>query len=257
MRRVALTALVIGVLVCATSVMGWRSAGMSGVGKSRAALADTQKRVERGRRIVAELPALRARLAATDATRNHWTVSDALRSVTELAAQSGLRVTAIEPLAPKGVGLEAERGLKLRAEGTFGEIRRFFDALGGLPRLVTHDGVQIRRVGAALSVEASLRVFEQLPAVARPLAGNRGAAIDPFGAAAETGTGQVGEMLLVGTLTGLRRAMALIESARGVEGLAPGQMIGSERLVRVHPRSVDMARANGTSRTMEFAEGRR
>jgi Tfp pilus assembly protein PilO len=253
--RLALTGGVVATLVFAAGASLWRASDLSGAEAGRSALGHVQQRLNGARALVAQLPAMRARLG--DAPPARWSVADALHEITALAAQSGLRIGTIEPSAQKGEGLETERPLRFRAEGSFGEIRRFLDALEGLPRLVVPADVQMKRNVDTLALEATLRVFEDLPAVARPAPSRRDAfAIDPFGAKNATGAGDAGAMLLVGTLLGQRHAMALVETAAGVDGFSPGQMIGDERLGSVRLRSIELSRRDGVVRAMGFAEDR-
>jgi hypothetical protein len=108
-----------------------------------------------------------------------------------------------------------------------------------------------------LELEATLRVFEALPPVAPPApAPTDTFAIDPFGA--RNGSDALGQrtITLVGTLRGRRRAMALVETAEGVDGFAPGEMVGGERLGRIRSGSIDLARRDGVMRTVAFAEDR-
>jgi Tfp pilus assembly protein PilO len=263
-HRIALTSVVIGVLVFVLGASLWRSSDLSGTEASHAALNHAQQRLDRARSMTAQLPAMRTRLgqAGNNAHASRWSVADALREITALAAQSGLRIGTIEPSAQKGEGLETERPLRFRAEGSFGEIRRFMDALEGLPRLVAPSDVQMKRDVnspnmSTLSLEATLRVFEDLPAVARPGPSGRDAfAIDPFGVKNGSGAGNSGAMLLVGTLLGRRHSMALVETAAGVDGFSPGQMVGDERLGSVRTRSIELSRRDGVVRTMSFVEDR-
>ncbi|SAL63153.1 Pilus assembly protein, PilO [Caballeronia udeis] len=254
--RIALTGVVVAVLVFAGGVSLWWSSDLSGTEASRSASHDAQQRLDRARATAAELPAMRAR-SGDGVPLARWTVADALRELTALAAQSGLRIGMIEPSAQKGEGLEIERPLKFRAEGSFGEIRQFLDALEGLPRLVIPADVQMKRVTNALALEATLRVFEDLPAITRPEPSRRDAfAIDPFGVKNGTGVGDGGAMLLVGTLRAQRRAMALVETAAGVDGFLQGQMVGDERLGNVRSRSIELSRPDGVVRTIGFADDR-
>jgi Tfp pilus assembly protein PilO len=257
-RRVAVTGLLVGVLVFGLGIWLWRSSDLGGGEAGHAALADAQQHLERSREMAGRLPALRARLAE-DTPRTHWTFADALHEITRLAAQSGLRIGAIEPSPQRGEGLEAERPIRFRAEGSFAAIRRFLEALEGVPRLVLPSDVQIRGGGAqSLAMETTLRVFEDLPPVARTEGPPRDAfAVDPFDVKSGAGAGDAGAMLLVGTLLGAHRAMALVETPAGVEGFAPGQMIGDERLGRVHRQSIELARRDGVPRTVGFTEDRR
>src|SRR5471032_1275885 len=254
--RIAVTGVVVAALVFAAGVWLWRSSDLSGTEASRSALHDVQQRLDRARAMAAELPGMRA-LSGDGAPLARWTVADALHELTALAAQSGLRIGMIEPSAQNGEGLETERPLKFRAEGSFIEIRRFLDALEGLPRLVVPADVQMKRVANALSLEATLRVFEDVPAVTRPEPSRLDAfAIDPFGVKNGAGVGDGGAMLLVGTLRARRRGMALVQTAAGVDGFLPGQMIGDERLGNVRSRSIELSRLDGVVRTIGFADDR-
>lgn len=114
----------------------------------------------------------------------------------------------------------------------------------------------MKRAANALALEATLRVFENLPAITRPEPSRRDAfAIDPFGVKNGTSVGDGGAMLLVGTLRAWRRGMALVETAAGVDGFLPGQMIGDERLGNIRSRSIALSR-NGVARTIGFADDR-
>jgi Tfp pilus assembly protein PilO len=253
-RRIALTGLVLGVLVFAAGVHLWRSSDMGGGNAGRAALADAQHRLDRARDAAERLPAMRAQFDKS-ASQARWTFADALHEITSLAAQSSLRIGLIEPSAQKGDGLETEHPLRFRAEGSFGEIRRFLEALEGLPRLVVPSDVQIRRNGPSLALESTLRVFEELPAVVQAEPPARDTfAIDPFDTKNGAGAGETGAMLLVGTFLGLSRTMALVQTPAGVDSFAPGEMIGDERLGGVHRRSIELARRDGVLRTVSFVE---
>lgn len=257
-RRTALTAVGFGALVFVLGAQMWRESGINGIDASRSALDDTQRRVQRTGSIVSALPALRARFAHDQQASARWTSADALQSIPTLAARHGLRVGAIEPASGKGGATDGERTLKLRADGTFGEARGFLDALGSLPRLVVAEAVQLKRGPNSLALEATLRVFETLPAVARVVETDRRdvSVVDPFGKKGAPAFGTAGEMLLVGTLIGRQHAMALVKTVSGIDGFTPGQMIGDERLDEVKPRSIDLARGDGQLRTVAFAEDR-
>ncbi|SAL01575.1 Pilus assembly protein, PilO [Caballeronia fortuita] len=254
-RRTAAAALALGLLVFAFGVHAWRMSDANQLDASRAALTATQAKVQDAGRIAGALSALRARASSDRLEPEHWSAADALRDIAELAAQSGLRVAGIEPVAGKSGGPVPERALKLRADATFAEMRRFLDALAGLPRLVVPENVQIKRQAGALVIEATLRVFETLPPVVHTAAPRANAFIvDPFGSA--DAAAQTGDMLLVGTIVGRRRAMALLQSGRDVDSFAPGQKIGDERIGSVVPRAVELARRDGVSRKLMFEEDR-
>ncbi|BBU28560.1 hypothetical protein BTHE68_22940 [Burkholderia sp. THE68] len=259
--RTACVGLILGLLVFITGLRAWQMSDASQLDASRAAWAAAQAKARDAERIAAELPDLRARAASGRMEPEVWSASDALRAVADLAAQNGLRVAGIEPVALRGSDPKArepipERALKLRADGTFAEMRRFLEALAGLPRLVVPENVQIRRQTGELAIEATLRIFETLPAVS-PAAAPRANAfiVDPFGGADAAAQG--GDMLLVGTFVGRHRAMALLQSGHDVDGFAPGQKVGDEWLGRVLPRAVELARNDGMSRKLTLAEDRK
>ncbi|WP_244847375.1 hypothetical protein [Caballeronia sp. SL2Y3] len=259
-RRTAITAVALAFVVFALALQGWRNAGLSQRDASRAALAATQRKLDDAGRVAAELPDLRTRVAASAMKPENWTAGDALHAVAALAAQNGLRVSEIDPQAtksgmPKPAPAPAERTLTFRAEGSFPEIRRFLEALSGLPRLVVPEAVHIRRQAGALTVDATLRIHDTLPAV--PLAEPPrmdAFIVDPFAKESAAGSSRGAGMLLVGTLVGRHRAMALVQSAKSVERVEPGQAIGDERLARVQPRVIELVSGEGALRTLTFAE---
>ncbi|MDR5879283.1 type 4a pilus biogenesis protein PilO [Caballeronia sp. LZ032] len=270
--RLAASALALTLLVGVAGTTAWRMSDPGGLELARAELTAAQTREHEVRRIRAELPGLKARALSARLQPEQWSTADALRAVVELAAQSGLRDVSIEPAARAGAGPEAPsqvesgRPLKLRAEGSFNEIHRFLEALAGLPRLVVPEGAQIRQpagvrssggLADALAVEASLRVFENQPGIPLTVAAPRASSfvIDPFGGGDALAQG--GDILLVGTLVGTRRAMALLQSGSEVSGYAPGQKIGAERLAWVVPRVVELMPDRGPSRKLTMAEDRK
>lgn len=262
-RRTALTALALFAAVLALGLQAWLASGLSQRDAAKNALAATQRKAADAHTIVVQLPELRARVAAGSLTPVTWTAADALHAVAALAAQSGLRVTEIEPQSAKGGTRPAtqpasERALTLRAEGAFPEIRRFLEALAGLPRLVVPEAVQIKRQPGALTIDATLRIHETLPAVALAAPARTDAfVVDPFGTDGASGLARDAGMLLVGTMVERRRAMALVQSAKDIEHYEPGQKIGDERLQSVQPRVIQLASADGASRTLTFAEDRK
>ncbi|SAK98608.1 type 4a pilus biogenesis protein PilO [Caballeronia ptereochthonis] len=260
--RTALVALALCLLVGLLGVRAWRMSDASQLDASRAAWTAAQAKAQETGRIVAELPDLRARATSSRMEPERWSAADALHAIADLAAHSGLRDAAIEPATRKGGDSKApqpvpERAFRLRAEGTFAEIHRFLEALGGLPRLVVPEGVQIRRQAGVLAIEATLRVFESLPPIPPTTAAPRANAfiVDPFGRADAAAQG--GDMLLVGTFVEPRRAMALLQRGDAVDGFAAGQKIGDERLGRVVPRAVELARDDGFWRKLTFVEDRK
>lgn len=117
------------------------------------------------------------------------------------------------------------------------------------------EAVHIRRQAGALTVDATLRIHDTLPAV--PLAEPPrmdAFIVDPFAKESAAGSSRGAGMLLVGTLVGRHRAMALVQSAKSVERVEPGQAIGDERLARVQPRVIELVSGEGALRTLTFAE---
>ncbi|VXC48809.1 conserved hypothetical protein [Burkholderia sp. 8Y] len=262
-RRTAITAIALAFVLFALGLQGWRTSGLSQRDASRAALAATQRKLDDVGRVVAELPDLQTRVAASAMKPENWTAADSLHAVAGLAAQNGLRVTEIDPQAlksgvPKSTPAPSERALTFRAEGAFPEIRRFLETLSGLPRLVVPEAVQIRRQAGALSIDATLRIHDTLPAVPPAEPPRMDAfVVDPFGKDGAAGFSRSAGMLLVGTLVGRHRAMALVQSTKNVEHFQPGQKIGDERLERVQPGAIELASDEGALRTLTFPEERK
>jgi Tfp pilus assembly protein PilO len=249
-RRMVCSALALAVAVFAFGLQAWQASGASQREAARDALDAARTRASHVRQISATLPELRTRVAADALKPEHWSAADALHAVAQLAAQSGLRVTDIEPVT-KGAGV-AERALKFRADGAFTEIRRFIEALSGLPRLVVPESVQIKRQAGALSIDANLRLYETLPAVPLPEPTRADAfVIDPFSAQSAA---RNADLLLVGTLVGRHRGMALIQNGQDIDGFAPGQTLGAERVGRVARRVVELSAEEGGVRTLTMAE---
>jgi Tfp pilus assembly protein PilO len=249
-RRTLLSALLLAFAVFFIGMQTWRASGLIDLEASRSALDEAHAKVGQARRLSANLPDLRARAKAGDLNPPSWTAADALRAITELATQSGLRVMEIEPIQPNAT----DRALKFRADGAFPDIVRFLQALSGLPRLIVPERTQIRPQAGVLGIEAALRVYEALPAVPMPEPARTDAfVIDPFGKESAGGFARGSDLMLVGTFVGGHRAMALVQSGEDVDGFVAGQRIGDERIGRVAPRSIQLAGDDGLSRTLTIA----
>lgn len=178
--RTALVALGLSVLVAVLGVRAWRMSDASRLDASRVAWAAAQAKLQAAGRISAELPGLKARAASDRLWPERWRTADALRAVADLAAQRGLREAVSELAArtggdPKTPQVLPERIFRLRAEGSFAEIRRFLEALAGLPRLVVPDSVQIRWAGRRARHRGDIARFRN--AAGNP-SGDRGAACE-------------------------------------------------------------------------------
>ena len=161
--RTAFVALGLSVLVAVLGMRAWRMSDASRLDASRVAWSAAQANVEEAGRISAQLPGLKARAASDRLSPEHWSSADALRAVADLAAQSGLRDAAIEPAARKGGDTKTpqplpERVFRLRAEGSFAEIRRFLEALAGLPRCR-----EATLVGTAGTITSLAAMAQELP----------------------------------------------------------------------------------------------
>lgn len=256
--RLAVTGVIVGLLVFCGATVLWQTSDMSGTDSARTALQDANERLSRAKAIVEKIPELRAS-AGNAATAAQWTIADALRDATALAAQSGLRIGNVEPAAQKGEGLAIERPLRVRAEGSFNEIQRFLAALDSLPRLVVPADIQMKRGPSALQFDATLRVFEALPPIARSAGTSSPASreltvSDPFNATTIATSGDTAATQLVGTLRDRRHALALLQTADGVQGFAQGISIGGETLGRIRSASVDMTTRDGRVRTLALQE---
>ncbi|KMZ13265.1 Type IV pilus biogeneis protein PilP [Candidatus Burkholderia humilis] len=255
-RRVVCSSLALAVAVFALGLQAWQASGASQIEIACQALDAARSRSKEIGQISAALPDLRARVAADALKPEHWSAADALHAIAQLAAQSGLCVTEIEPLTTRaGSPPSFERALKFRADGAFAEIRRFIEALSGLPRLVASESVQIKRQAGTLSVDANLRLYETLPAVPLPEPTRADAfVIDPFSA---ENAARNAELLLVGTLVGRHRGMALIQNGTDIRGFAAGQTLGAECVENVARRIVELSGDEGSARPLTMAEDRK
>jgi len=165
-RRRLGAALAIAVLAGASTsgaCIVWDPLGVHG---ARAALEDAQKRRDDARQAVARLPALRAAAARTAPRAPHvGNSADDVRRVSQLAAQSGLVLHALEPGAGGGAKAEAFRSIKLVAQGSFAQLRALLESFAREPALTVPSELAIRRTGAGVSIAATLHVYDALPAV--------------------------------------------------------------------------------------------
>ncbi|HTR09249.1 MAG TPA: hypothetical protein VMJ11_21875 [Paraburkholderia sp.] len=226
-----------------------------GVHTARAALSDAQKRRDDAQQALARLPALRKFAAGAAARAAHvGNSADDIRRISQLAAQSGLVLHALEPAATGGAKAEAFRSIKLVAQGGFAQLRGLLEALSREPELIAPTELAIQRTRVGLSISATLRVYDALPAVPLALASveEAMAAADPFARAAAVGAGQDG-WRLAGILQDRQRIVALVETPEGVMTVQAGQAIGDGRVVQVDPARV-VVFAGGATRALDWAE---
>jgi hypothetical protein len=243
---------------------------------SRAALQASAQHLADAKRALAQLPLLRreAKAATTVAAAAsrfpaQWTSADDVRVVSELAAQNGVMLLAVEPGAASGSGAQSERPLQLAAHTDFIHLMSFLRGLTELPVLMVPVDVTIKRDGASLSVHAMLRVYSGL----RPAPASRSVQeladasldsddeedvvfFDPFSPAqmqAAIDSPGLAQLRLVGLLHDRARGLALVDTPDGAAILASGQQIGGERFTRFDTSGITLARGDAT-RTLLLAE---
>ncbi|MFM0757078.1 hypothetical protein [Paraburkholderia strydomiana] len=278
-RRRWAIALLIALVVFSLGAHGWIVADLGRLAASRAALLASAEHLADARRALAQLPSLRREAAASDATpaamatasraSKQWTSADDVRVVSELAAQNGVALLAVEPGAASGTGAQSERPLQLAARTDFIHLMSFMRGLIELPVLMVPVDVVIKRDGSALSVSAALRVYSGLrPAPASLTTQELADAsldsddeedvvfFDPFSPAQMQATidwpGQP-QLRLVGLLHDRARGLALFDTPEGATTVASGQQIGDERVTRFDTFGITLAKGAAT-RTLDLAE---
>ncbi|MGC2042054.1 hypothetical protein [Paraburkholderia caledonica] len=278
-RRRWAIALLIALVVFSLGAHVWIVADLGRLAASRAALLASAEHLADARRALAQLPSLRREAAASDATpaaiatasraSKQWTSADDVRVVSELAAQNGVALLAVEPGAASGTGAQSERPLQLAARTDFIHLMSFMRGLIELPVLMVPVDVVIKRDGSALSVSAALRVYSGLrPAPASLTTQELADAsldsddeedvvfFDPFSPAQMQATidlpGQP-QLRLVGLLHDRARGLALFDTPEGATTVASGQQIGDERVTRFDTFGITLAKGAAT-RTLDLAE---
>jgi hypothetical protein len=266
-RRRLLCAVAIAAAVFALGVNAWNSVDLGGLEASRAALEDTQHRVERANRMLAQLPALRRGAAAPlmSLTSGGWTSADDLRAVSLLAARSGVALLTLTPGAASGAGRDAMRALHFTAQTDFLHLMVLLRGLPDLPVLVVPEEVTAKRSGSTLVVSATLHVFDALaPVSANPElyadddldADDEDVMFyDPFSPQAKAGVASEDEALLrlVGVLRDRARDLALLETADGAMTVERGQRLGDDRVTGMDTFSITLTNPVGT-RTLAMPE---
>jgi hypothetical protein len=267
-------ALLIAALVFGLGAHGWVVADLGGVEASRTALEASSLHLANARRALAQLPALRRDAAATPvaasttSTSASWSSADDVRIVSELAAQNNVALLAVEPGAVSGAGVESMRPLQLTARTDFVHLMAFLRGLSDLPVLIVPVDVTVKRDAAALSVSATLQVFDAL----RPAPSTTSADafaddsldsddedivfFDPFSqpqmqAAADLP--DVSQLRLVGLLSDRTRGLALLDTPDGVATVEPGERIGAERVTKLDASGITLAK-DGATRMLAMTE---
>lgn len=268
-RRRALVAATLAMLAALLSGIACFLTDAGGAQAARSALAHGEARLADARRMLARLPALR-REAEGWPSEQSSTSADDIRSVSRLAAESGLVLIALEPAAPGGAKAQAFRATKLAAQGGFAQLRAFLEGLAEWPELAVPADIVVRRSGGALAIAATLHVFGGLPAVAiepadvtgiAGIAERADAARDPFasrfalaaGGGAASGVQGDGALRLVGTLSERGRVLALIETADGTLAVQPGATLAGARVTGIGPERVVLS-VEGATQVLKWAE---
>ncbi|MFM0225955.1 hypothetical protein [Paraburkholderia dipogonis] len=274
-RRRWVVALLIAALVFGLGAHGWVVTDFGGVEASRAALEASSLRLANARRALAQLPALRRDAAAVpvaaSATRSSasWSSADVVRIVSELAAQNSVALLAVEPGALSGTGVESMRPLRLTARTDFVHLMAFLRGLSDLPVLIVPVDVTVKRDAAALSMSATLHVFDAL----RPAPSTASADafaddsldsdddedivfFDPFSQPRMQAAGDLpdlSQLRLVGLLSDRTRGLALLDTPEGVATVESGERIGAERVTKLDASGITLAKG-GATRTLAMTE---
>lgn len=138
----------------------------------------------------------------------------------------------------------------------------FLRGLSDLPVLIVPVDVTVKRDAAALSVNATLRVFNALrPAPSAAFADafaedsldsddeENVVFFDPFSQPqmqAADDSPDVSQLRLVGLLRDRTRGLALLDTPDGVTAVEPGQQIGVERVTRLDALGITLAKGSAT-----------
>ncbi|WP_321957191.1 hypothetical protein [Paraburkholderia bannensis] len=252
-RRRLFVALALGLLAALLTAFACVTMDAGGAQSAHVILNDAQARLATAHQTLARLPELRRDARDWPQRSHNGTVADDMRQVSQLAAQAGLALIALEPAAPGGAKAQAFRATKLMAQGGFAQLRVFLDGLAGLPELAVPTELSLKRGASGLTISALLQVFDGLPAVAFSDDADESSAADPFSdrfGSSQSAKGE-GTLRLAGMLVERGRAVALIETAEGTTAVQAGTMLAGARVVEVSPARVVLA-ADGATQTLAW-----
>ncbi|WP_175886608.1 pilus assembly protein [Burkholderia sp. BCC0044] len=239
------------------------AADWSGLAQSRALLAAAQSRAADAQGVLAAAGQRRdGHPASTRGERLPPTPEWAalMLALADLAASSGFHGVSIEPQRADGAAPDGRRTVHIAADGGFRALLHMVDGLARFPVLAVPSALRIERGTSAARVDMSVDVFPALPATA-VTAGNtpvRAAApdADPFGDAAPAeAAGRAAR--LAGTIRDARTGLALFDDGDGAfTAVAPGDVLGAARVVRVDRAAVTLATADGSLRLVLDDGGR-
>ena len=84
-----------------------------------------------------------------DLVSSHASVAEVLQEVAELARQSDVAITRLEPLPQEDFASYADHPFSLTCKGVFGDLAKFLSGLETQPRLVTFNEVRLSRDAAS------------------------------------------------------------------------------------------------------------
>ncbi|MDN7428372.1 pilus assembly protein [Burkholderia sp. AU16741] len=239
------------------------AADWSGLAHSRALLAAAQARAADAQRVLASAGQRRDGHPAS--TRDgrlpptpEWAAL--MLALADLAASSGLHGVSVEPQRAEGAARDGRRTVHLAADGGFRALLHMVDGLARFPVLAVPSALRIERGMSAARVDISVDVFPALPATTAA-EGNvpvRAAApdTDPFG---DVGPAEAAGRAarLAGTIRDARAGLALFDDGDGAfTAVAPGEVLGAARVVRVERAAVTLATADGPQRLVLDDGGR-
>ncbi|CAN7182008.1 type 4a pilus biogenesis protein PilO [Trinickia sp. LjRoot230] len=256
-----LSAVALSAVAFAVCTHGWRVAGLAGSGAddSRVTFAELERRVADARSKVASLPALRRSvqsehaLAASAASGARATTAGHWQAISALAARSGMTLRSLEPGTQSGGGAEASRPVRLTAQTTFAAFVSFLQGVATLPSLVVPTEIRLQPAPDGLTLEATLDVFEALPAAPRATSNSPAERDDgevwlgdPFDGTRLAARSGIPALDLVGLMLEETRGLALFDASGRGEIYLPGQLIAGQRLLRVDAHGVTLASGGGT-----------
>ncbi|WP_406806117.1 pilus assembly protein [Burkholderia semiarida] len=239
------------------------AADWSGLARSRALLAAAQARAADAQRMLASAAQWRdGHHASTRDDRlppaPEWAAL--MLELADLASSSGLQGVSIEPQRADGAAPDGRRTVHIAADGGFSALLHLVGGLARFPVLAVPSALRIERGVSAERVDMSIDVFPALPAISAAEGNTPVRAVapgaDPFG---EAGLAEAAghAARLAGTIRDARAGLALFDDGDGTfTTVAPGEVLGAARVVRVERAAVMLATADGSQRLVLDDGGR-
>jgi hypothetical protein len=181
-------------------------------------------------------------------------------AISSLADRSGMTLRSLQPGARSGDGDEAARLVRIEACANFAAFFSFLQGLSTLPSLVIPLKMSVERGSEGLAIDATLQVFDALPAAPEgaevsspPPDDSPGWFADPFATLDSAHSLGAGPLRLLGLMHDEARGLALIETPAGTAVYMHGQTVGAERIVSVDASGVTLA-SHAQKRVMKLAD---